>query len=72
VINYTGRASELGDIVNLVDRRRSSAMSIQLSRSKSITRLDDRYAEAKFSVSGVLDNVPEESALIFEDTQISF
>jgi len=68
VINYTDRSSELGDIVNLVDRRRSSALSIQLFRSKSLTRLDDRYAEAKFSVSGVLDKVPEESTLIFEGT----
>jgi len=50
VINYRGRASELGGIVNLVDRRRSS--------------FDDRYAKPKFSKSGVLDRFAEGSALI--------
>ena len=35
-----------------------------------ITRFDDRYAEAKFSTSTVLDKVPEGSTL-FADTLIS-
>ena len=49
VINYSDRASELGGIVNLFDRQRSS-----LSRSGhppcrvySITRFNNRYAEAR-------------------------
>jgi len=57
VINYSGRASELGGIVNLVDRRLSS-----FSRSerpvKLIARLDDRYAVAKFSKYRILSKVP--------------
>ena len=50
------------------------ALSVHHSRAKSITRLDDRYAETNFFLSGVLDKVPEESTLIFEDrpTHISF
>ena len=48
----------------LTDQRRSS-----LSRSErppfSITRFDDRYAEAKFSKSRVWDKVPEESTLFW-------
>jgi len=31
---------------------------------------DDRYAEAKFSKSGVLDKVPAESTFIIVDTRI--
>ena len=70
MINYSGRASELGGIVNLVDRRRSSLSRSERPpcREKSIARFDDRYTEAKFSNSGVLDKVPEGSALIFVDT----
>jgi len=34
-------------------------LSVQLSRSKSITRLDARYAVAKFSKSRVWNKVPE-------------
>jgi len=37
-----------------------------------MTRFDYRYAVEKFSKSGVLDKVPEGSALIFRDNQISF
>jgi len=69
------RASELGGIVNLVDRRRPSlgclALIVHLSRAELITRLDDRYAMAKFSKSGVWSEVPEGSALIFEIARIS-
>ena len=57
-INYSGRASELGGIINLVDRRRSSYHAVHawgdhLSRAKLTTRFDDRYAVVKFSKSGV-------------------
>jgi len=74
VINYSGRASELGGIVNSVDRRRSSLSRYDRSpfSSKSITGFDDRYAVAKFSRSGVWDKVPEGSTLIFGDVRISF
>ena len=48
------------------------ALSVHLSRAKLITRVDDRYAVAKFSSSGVWDKVPEGSALIFGDNGISF
>jgi len=41
------------------------ALSVHLSRAKLITGFDDRYAVAKFSKSGVLDKVPEGSALNF-------
>ena len=47
------------------------ALSVHLSRAKLITRFDDRYAVAKFSKSGVYDTVPEGSALIFGDNQIT-
>ena len=47
------------------------AVSVHLSRAKSIARFDDRYTEAKFSNSRVRDKVPEESILIFEGTGIS-
>ena len=54
-INYSGRESELGGIIDLVDRRRPvyHALSVHLSRAKLITRFDDRYAVAKFCKSGV-------------------
>ena len=56
-INYSGRASKLGGIIDLVDRRRPSlswyALSVHPFRAKLITRFDDRYAAAKFSKSGV-------------------
>ena len=48
------------------------ALSVHLSRAKSITRFDDRYAEAKFSKSGVWDKVLQWSTINFEDTRISF
>jgi len=43
--------SEIGGIVNLVDRRRSSISRSERPpcRAKSITRFDDGYDEAKFS-----------------------
>ena len=51
VINYSGRASELGGTVSLVDHHWPS-----LSRSgrppKLIKHFDDRYAVTKFSKSG--------------------
>ena len=64
-VNYSGRASQLGGIVNWVDRRRSSLSRSELPpcRAKLITRFDDRCAEAKFSKSGVWDKVPEGSSL---------
>jgi len=47
MINYSGRASELGDTVNLVDRTDDCpvyhALSVHLCRAKSTTRFDDRY-----------------------------
>jgi len=48
------------------------ALSVHLSRTKLITRFDDRYAVAKFSNSGVWDKVPDGSAFIFGDNRISF
>jgi len=50
---YSGQTSELGGIIDLVDRRRPPvyhALSVHLSRAKLITRFDDRYAVAKFSI----------------------
>jgi len=38
----------------------------------SIARFSDRFADAKFSKSGVPDKVPEGSALIFVVTRIFF
>ena len=35
------------------------ALSVHLRRAKLITDFDDRYAEAKFSKSGVRGKVPE-------------
>jgi len=66
--------SEIGGIVNLVDRRRSSISRSERPpcRAKSITRFDDGYDEAKFSKVGVCDKVPEGSARIFGDTRITF
>ena len=48
------------------------ALSVHLRRAKSITLFDDRCADANFSKLGVLDEVQEEIAVIFEDTRISF
>ena len=48
------------------------AVSVRLSRAKSITLFDDRYKKAKFSKSRVWDKVLEESTLIFGDRRISF
>ena len=58
IINCSGRASELGGTVNLVDRRRSSLSCSERPTfsAKSITRFYGRYAEAKFSESGVWSN----------------
>ena len=72
-INYSGRASELGGIVNLVDRRQSCLLQseLSLSRAKLITRFDDGYAMAKFSKSRVWSKIPEGSAVIFEGTWTS-
>ena len=55
-INYSGRASQLGGIINLVDRQLPSLSRSErppFCRAKMITRFDDRYAVAKFSKSGV-------------------
>jgi len=72
-INYSGRASELGGITDLTDDGPVyHAVSVHLSGAKLITRLDDRYAVAKFFKSRVQDKVPGGSALIFEDNRISF
>ena len=51
VTNYSGLASELGGIIDLVDRDGPvyHALSVHLSRAKLITRFDDRYAVAKLS-----------------------
>jgi len=61
-INYSGRASELGGIV---DGPVYHVLSVHLSRGELITRFDDRYTKAKFSKSGVWNRVPEGSTLIF-------
>jgi len=42
-INYSGRASELGGIIDLTDDSPVyHAVSVHLSRAKLITRFDDR------------------------------
>ena len=46
------------------------ALSVHLSRDKLITRFDDQYAVAKFSKSGVYEQVPEKSARILVVTRI--
>ena len=53
--SYSGQASELGGIIDLVDDDGPvyHALSVHLSRAKLITRFDDRYAVAKFSKSEV-------------------
>ena len=75
VINCSGRLSKLGGIVNLVELTDDSpvyhAPGVHLSRAKSSKRINNRYAEAKFSKSGVWDNVPDGSTLIFEVSRIS-
>jgi len=55
-INYSGRASELRGIIDLVgtdDGPFYHVLSVHLSRAKVITHFGDRYAVAKFSKSGV-------------------
>ena len=47
------------------------ALSVRLSRAKLITCLDDRYAKANFSKSGVWDKVTHGYTLISVDTRIS-
>jgi len=62
-----------------VDHRRQQVLSTQLTDdgpvyhawSVHLCRFHDRYAEAKFSRSGVWSKVPEGSTLIFGDTRIS-
>ena len=69
VINYSGRASELGGIIDFVDQRRSTvyhALSVHLSRAK-LTARSTIDAVAKFSKSGVYGKVPEGITLIFVD-----
>ena len=62
-INYSGRASELGGTVNLVDRRRPSLSRSDRPPFSSYvdSTFDDRYAVAKFSKSRISSNleVPE-------------
>jgi len=66
-MNYSDRASELGGIVNLVDRRRSSLLRCERPpcRAKFIIRFGDRY-------NGDWYKVPEGSTIIFGGTRISF
>jgi len=74
VINYTGRASELGCIVNLDDWSRSSLstlLSIHLCWTKFITYFNYWFIVAKFLKSQVYDKVPEGSTFIFVDIWIS-
>ena len=44
------------------------ALSGHLYRAKSITRFDKRYGEWKLSNTGVWEEVPKRSTLIFGDT----
>ena len=55
VIHYSGRATELGGIVNLLtdDGPVYHDLSVHLSRAKLTTHFYDRYAAAKFSTSEV-------------------
>jgi len=75
VINYSGRASELGGIVNQLtdDGSVYHAVSVHLSRANLITRFDDLCAVLKFSKSRVCSKVPEgiKVPLFFGDTRIS-
>jgi len=68
--NDSGRASELRCIVNLADRPDDGpvyhALSVHLSRAKSVTRFDDRYAVAKFPKSRVWSKVPEKVPLFLK------
>jgi len=54
-MNYSGRASELGGIIDLVDDDGPVyyALGVHLYRGRLITRFDDRYVVAKFYKSGV-------------------
>jgi len=77
VINYTGRASELGGTVNLVDRRRSglSRSERQPCRAKStgrqqVSTIDMPKRDFLGPESGP-DKVPREVSPYFGDTQIS-
>jgi len=67
VINYRGRASELGGSVNIIDRRRSTFSRCERPPLSSLVDNTFRrsYAVAKFSKSGVWDKVPKGSTLIF-------
>ena len=71
VINYSGRASELEGIINLVDQWLSSLSRCERPPWSSEVDNTFRYAEAKFSKSGVSDKVQEGSTVIFVDTWIS-
>ena len=68
-INDTGWVLELGGIINLVDQ--FIALWASSPFSSSVDSTFYRYAVVKFSKSGVYENVPEESTLIFPDTWIS-
>jgi len=72
MINYSSRASELGGIVNLVDRRRFtlSRSEAHLSRAKLISHFDDRYAMATFLSPEFRIKFQKEGTLIFGDTRI--
>ena len=50
VINYSGRMSEL---MLTDDSPVYHALSARLCQAKSITRVDDRHAKEKLSMSGV-------------------
>jgi len=71
VINDSGRASELEGIINLVDQWLSSLSRCERPPWSSEVDNTFRYAEAKFSKSGVSDKVQEGSTVIFVDTWIS-
>ena len=55
-MNYSGRASELGAIIDLVDRRRPSLSRSELQRSTTIVYRTDRPAlsTARFCRTGKL------------------
>ena len=58
------RSSEVTVNLVTVDGPVYHVVSIYLCRAESISRFDDRYAEAKFLKSGVWDKVLEGSTLI--------
>jgi len=64
-INYNGRESELGGIIDLVDGPVYHSLGVHLSRAKLIARSTIDSA-AKFSKSRIQRKVLEGSALIFQ------